>query len=116
MDAGKEREIIHLWHRLRLLEREGRPTTAIRSQIEKALAERERHAGRSNPIRNRADAHQASRQRREILQLQRAGINSLPAEALLARVLANIDNLCAERDKLRREQPLKPKVLGGRSW
>jgi hypothetical protein len=44
MDAGKEREIIRLWHRLRLLEREGRPTTAVRSQIEKALAERERHA------------------------------------------------------------------------
>ena len=58
---------------------------------------------------------QVSRQRKEILQLQRAGINSLPAEALLARMLANIDNLCAERDRLKKEQPLKPKVLGGRS-
>jgi hypothetical protein len=37
MDALKEREIIRLWNRLRLLEREGRPTTAVRRQIEKAL-------------------------------------------------------------------------------
>jgi hypothetical protein len=44
MDAEKEREIIRLWNRLRLLEREGRPALAIRRQIEKALAERERHA------------------------------------------------------------------------
>jgi hypothetical protein len=42
---------------------------------------------------------QVHRQRREILQLQRAGINSLPAEALLARMLSNIDNMCAERDR-----------------
>jgi hypothetical protein len=60
---------------------------------------------------------QVSRQRKEILQLQRAGINSLPAEALLARMLANIDNLCAERDKLKKEQaPTKGRVLGGRNW
>jgi len=37
MDALKEREIIRLWNRLRLLEREGRPTAAVRRQIEKAL-------------------------------------------------------------------------------
>jgi cell division septal protein FtsQ len=37
MDAVKEREIIRLWNRLRLLEREGRPTTVVRRQIEKAL-------------------------------------------------------------------------------
>jgi hypothetical protein len=30
-------------------------------------------------------------------------INSLPAEALLAWMLANIDNMCAERDRLKRE-------------
>jgi len=59
---------------------------------------------------------QVSRQRKDILRLQRAGINTLPTEALLARMLANIDNLCAERDRLKREQPFKPKVLGGRSW
>jgi hypothetical protein len=61
---------------------------------------------------------QVSRQRREILQLQRAGINSLPAEALLARMLSNIDGMCAERDKLKKQLagPTKGKVLGGRSW
>jgi hypothetical protein len=63
---------------------------------------------------------QVSRQRKEILTLQKAGINSLPAEALLARMLANIDNMCAERDRLKREQaakePAKGNALGGRSW
>jgi hypothetical protein len=44
MDADKEREIIRLWNRLRLLEREGRPTTAVLRQIQKALAEHERQA------------------------------------------------------------------------
>jgi hypothetical protein len=37
MDIVKEREIIRLWNLLRLLEREGRPTAAVRRQIEKAL-------------------------------------------------------------------------------
>lgn len=40
MDASKERQIIRLWNELRLLEREGRPTEAVRRQIERALAER----------------------------------------------------------------------------
>jgi hypothetical protein len=44
MDPAKEREIIRLWNRLRLLEREGRPVESVRRQIEKALAERERDA------------------------------------------------------------------------
>jgi hypothetical protein len=44
MDVQKEREIIRLWNRLRLLEREGGQTTAVRRLIEKALAERDRHA------------------------------------------------------------------------
>jgi hypothetical protein len=44
MDAGKEREIIRLWNRLRILEREGRPAVVVRRQIEKALAERDRDA------------------------------------------------------------------------
>ena len=62
--------------------------------------------------------NQVFRQRREILQLQRAGINSLPAEALLARMLANIDNLCAERDRLKNHLHgiTKGNVIGGRSW
>ncbi|WP_291861375.1 hypothetical protein [Bradyrhizobium sp.] len=44
MDVGKERQIIRLWNQLRLLERQGRPTGAVRRQIEKALAEQESHA------------------------------------------------------------------------
>ena len=59
---------------------------------------------------------QVSRQRKEILHLQRAGINSLPAEALLARMLASIDNMCAERDRLKKQQPAKLKALGGPIW
>jgi hypothetical protein len=61
---------------------------------------------------------QTQRQRKEILQLQRAGINSLPAEALLARMFTKIDGLCAERDRLKKEQPARSKrtVLGGRQW
>jgi hypothetical protein len=51
--------------------------------------------------------HQISRQRKDIQSLQRAGINSLPAEALLARMLATVDNLCAERDKCVGEQRMK---------
>ena len=43
---------------------------------------------------------QIARQRKDIQTLQRAGINSLPAEALLARMQAKVDELCAERDKL----------------
>jgi hypothetical protein len=44
MDPTKEQKIIRLWNRLRLLEREGRSVIAVRRQIEKALAEQERHA------------------------------------------------------------------------
>lgn len=44
MDVAKEREIIRLWNLLRLLEREGRPTSALVRRIERALAERERDA------------------------------------------------------------------------
>jgi hypothetical protein len=61
---------------------------------------------------------QVQRQRGEIRQLQRAGISTASAEALLERMHANIDGMCAERDRLRKEQvgPTKGKVLGGRSW
>ena len=38
------------------------------------------------------------RQRGEIRQLQRAGVPTAAAEALLDRMLNNIDLLCAERD------------------
>jgi hypothetical protein len=57
---------------------------------------------------------QVGRQRKEILQLQRAGIPTGPAEALLQRMLDRIDGLCIERDRLKKELPAaKGKVLGG---
>jgi hypothetical protein len=61
---------------------------------------------------------QVGRQRKEILQLQRAGISTASAELLLTRMLAKIDDLCAERDRLKKEEggPTKGRVLGGRSW
>ena len=46
---------------------------------------------------------QIGRQRRDILQLQRLGISSANAEALLERMLAKVDELCAERDRLKAE-------------
>jgi hypothetical protein len=61
---------------------------------------------------------QLGRQRKEILQLQRAGISTAAAELLLQRMLAKIDGLCAERDKLKQQlpAPTKGRVLGGRQW
>ena len=61
---------------------------------------------------------QVGRQRKEILQLQRAGISTASAELLLGRMHAKIDDLCAERERLKGEQgaPTKGRVLGGRSW
>ena len=55
---------------------------------------------------------QVCRQRREILLLQRAGISTASADALLQRMLDKIDSLCTERD-LKAELPKpKGKVLG----
>lgn len=61
---------------------------------------------------------QVNRQRGEIRQLQRAGIPTASAEALLDRMLNNIDGLCAKRDRLKKEQPspAKGRALGGRRW
>jgi hypothetical protein len=60
---------------------------------------------------------QVGRQRKEILQLQRAGIPTVSAEALLQRMLDKIDGLCVERDRLKKELPApRGKVLGGRKW
>lgn len=60
---------------------------------------------------------QIGRQRKEILTLQRAGISTTSAETLLQRMLNKVDELCAQRDRLKKEQPKsKPRVLGGRSW
>jgi hypothetical protein len=58
-------------------------------------------------------------QRSEINQLQRAGIPTALADALLDRMLDKIDVLCAERDRLKEEgQPVasKGKAVGRRSW
>jgi hypothetical protein len=61
---------------------------------------------------------QVGRQRKDILKLQRAGIDTASAELLLGRMLAKIDDLGAERDRLRKEQggPVKGNALGGRNW
>jgi hypothetical protein len=50
---------------------------------------------------------QLGRQRKQILQLQHAGISTAAAELLLD-----------ERDRLKKEEggPTKGRVLGGRSW
>lgn len=61
---------------------------------------------------------QVRRQNKEILRLQRAGIATSSAEALLGRMLAKIDDLCVQRDELKKDQPhpTKGKVLGSRRW
>jgi hypothetical protein len=61
---------------------------------------------------------QVHRQRGEIRQLQRAGIPTGSAEALLDRMLNKIDELCSERDRLKRDMPgaTKGRVFGGRKW
>jgi hypothetical protein len=43
---------------------------------------------------------QIHRQRKDIRSLERAGISTKSAEELLARMLAKVDELCAERDGL----------------
>ena len=48
---------------------------------------------------------QALRHRKEVMQLQRAGLPTTSAEALLDRMLNKIDDLCAERDRLRKGLP-----------
>jgi hypothetical protein len=61
---------------------------------------------------------QVQRQRGEIRQLQKAGISTASADALLDRMLDKIDALCMERDRLKKELPgpIKGRALGGRSW
>ena len=61
---------------------------------------------------------QVQRLRSEIRQLQHSGISSASADALLERMLNKIDELCAERDQLKKEQQghNKGKVFGGRHW
>jgi hypothetical protein len=60
---------------------------------------------------------QLLRQRREIQDLQKAGIPTKSAEELLERMLAKVDGLCAERDRQvgeqRRKYPGTNKVING---
>ena len=55
------------------------------------------------------------RHRNWIMQLQRDGLPTTSAEALLNRMLNKIDDLCAERNRLRREQQ-HPRRKVGRHW
>ena len=50
---------------------------------------------------------QILRQRREIRDLQRAGIPTKSADELLAWMLSKVDELCADRDRLVGEQRMK---------
>jgi hypothetical protein len=60
---------------------------------------------------------QVSRQRKEVLQLQRTGIPTTSAEALPQRMLDKIDGLCAERDRLKAEYPSRrAKCWEARNW
>jgi hypothetical protein len=60
---------------------------------------------------------QILRQRKEILDLQRAGIPIKSAEELVARMQAKVEGLCAERDRQvgeqRRKYPGTNKVING---
>lgn len=61
---------------------------------------------------------QISRQRKEMLQLERAGLGAASAEALLVRMQAKVDQLCAQRDEMKKAEPAETRrrVLGGRKW
>jgi hypothetical protein len=60
---------------------------------------------------------QVARQRRNILELRKAGIPTGPADELLQRLFDGIDRLCAQRDEMKRFLPRsKGRVLGGRKW
>ena len=61
---------------------------------------------------------QVQRLRGEIRQLRHSGISSPSAEALLDQMRDKLDQLCAERDRLKKEQQghNKGKVFGGRHW
>lgn len=57
---------------------------------------------------------QIRRQRKDILSLQRAGIDATSAEMLLARMQGKVDGLCVERERLVGEERLRQgKILKG---
>ena len=56
---------------------------------------------------------QCDRQQREIRDLQKLGIPTADAEALLARMQARVDEMCTERDVMRGQQRLERKTYIG---
>jgi hypothetical protein len=72
-----------------------------------------------NFIRGEIDQmrRQILRQRKELQDLQRAGISTTSAEELLGRMQSKVDGVCAERDRLigeqRRKYPGTNKVING---
>jgi len=61
---------------------------------------------------------QVGRQRKEILQLQRAGRLDCIRGTVVDENAGEDRGLCAERNRLKKEEggPTKGRVLGGRSW
>jgi hypothetical protein len=57
---------------------------------------------------------QISRQRKEILQLQRAGIGTASAESLLQRMQAKVEGLVEQRDRLVGERRLDKTYASGK--
>ena len=74
------------------------------------------HAGHRFHSCGHRRRRQVARLHGEIRQLQHSGISSASAEALIDRMLNKIEELCAERDRLKKEQPSpnRGKALGGR--
>ena len=111
------REIEILFRRLRLYDQLGRRADGLIRMIQREL---KGSAMGLDHVRSEIEHMrvQVGRQRKQILHLQRAGISTASAELLLGRMLAKIDGLCDERDRLKKEQdgPMKGRVLGGRSW
>lgn len=68
---------------------------------------------RSEIERLRSDV---GRRRKEILRLQKVGISTAAADALLQRMLDSIDALCAERDRLKADlsDAAQIELAGGR--
>jgi hypothetical protein len=59
--------------------------------------------------------NQILRQRKEIQSLQRAGISTVSAEALLQRMQDKVDGLCVERERLvGEERPKRPNYASGK--
>jgi len=56
---------------------------------------------------------QILRQRKDITSLQKAGISSASAEAMLARMQDKVDALCAERQRLLGEARLEARKYPG---